>query len=149
MKTTLKTIIAAAALAIAGCDETTGMVYVDYDCAEKNNITVTKFEDNPFTATIEYDYSKIPDFSEKNLIVTLGRSIIPPKVWRSHPANLSDFYTPRQIAIQEKLATLYTLNGEWVIDLKPRPASIKSHVPGKVVIYSVDDMGVYQLEYKK
>ena len=150
MKKLLKYIVCIimATLLFAGCEEEsgTGLVFVDYDAAEKAGIVVTKFVDNPFTATIEYDYSRIPNFSTKNISVNLVRCVIPKEDWKAK--NLAG-YTERQIKLQKKLDSLTTINGSSVSQLKPRTAKLKENKPGYLKISSIDDMGAYQIEYKQ
>ena len=131
---------------IVGCEEKTGLVFVDYDAAEKAGIVVTNFYDNPITATIEYDYSKIENFSTSNLSVTLARTVIPLDDWK---AGRLSMYTKRQIELQKKLMSLTTVGNESIAGLKPKAAKIKENVPGKLKLVSLNDIGVYRIEYKK
>ena len=152
MKKTLLTIGAAAMIAAAyvviGCKPNSGLVFIDYDYAEKNGIVVTNFVDNPFVATIKYDYSKISEFSPNNLEVMLVKNVIPPSVWSKPNPDLSR-YTEKQIALQKKLISLTTVDNKPIIDTAPRKASIKESTPGCLKIYCADDIGVYQINYKK
>ena len=122
----------------------TDLVFVDYDVAERNGLIVTNFTDNPIVATIEYDYSNIPNFSSSNINVTLMHTLIPLDKWK-----VGDIYgyTTRQINLQRKLMALRTVENVPVVYLKPRPARIKENIPGRLKIYSFDDIGVYKIEY--
>lgn len=108
---------------------------------------ITSFKDNPFTAVIEYDYSKIADFDVGRVKCNLERVIIPRDDWHLTKAQLLQKYTPEQVDIHYKLLDSYTWDGRPVVNLKPRPASIKESIPGKITLYCIDDLGVYQLLY--
>jgi len=139
--------IAIAAMLFAGCVEEkgTGLVFVDHDAAEKTGLVVTNFTDNPFTATIKYDYSQIPNFSTENISVTLVRYVIPKEDWK---AKKLFGYTERQIQLQKKLDALSTVDNTPITSLRPKTAKIKENKPGYLKISSIDDIGAYQIEYK-
>ena len=140
-------VLAFAALA-AGCWENTGMVFVDYDTAFENGIAITNFVDTPMYATIWYDYSAIKDFSPTNLEVMVVKRVIDKETWNDPKTDWSKF-SERTINLQKKLMTLYDVNGYPVIDNPPKKAIIKENVPGKLKIFCLDDIGAYQIKYKK
>lgn len=137
----------AVSITLAGCANNTGLVFVDRVKSAQAGLDITSFKDNPFTAVIEYDYSKIADFDVSRVKCNLERVIIPRDDWRLTKAQLLQKYTPEQVDIHYKLLDSYTWDGRPVVGLKPRPASIKESVPGKITLYCIDDLGVYQLLY--
>ena len=149
MKTIIKTAIIGLFCAFAtGCAHRTGFTFVDYDTAEANGIQVTKFTDNSFVATIEYDYSNIEDFDPKNLEVTLVKTIVPLEQWWDPNRDLTG-YNDRQLELQKKLMNLVTAEEKPLYWYSDRPATVLKNVPGKVKVLSFDDMGAYKLEYGK
>ena len=45
--------------------------------------------------------------------------------------------------------SLTTVGNESIAGLKPKAAKIKENVPGKLKLVSLNDIGVYIIEYKK
>lgn len=140
---------AAMASIFIGCaSDNTGLVFVDKAKSLEAGLEVTSFKDTPFVAEIEYDYSRIDNFNVADLEVVLERTIFPREEWTLPEEKLLEKYTPEQVSIHYKLLDSVTWDGRPVVYLKPRKASIKESVPGKVSIYCIDDLGIYRLGYK-
>lgn len=138
--------VSALAACLSGCTHQTGFTFVDYDTADANRIKVTKFTDNSFVARIEYDYSDIPDFQATNVSVTLVRTVIPLDAWWG-PNQDRGGYTRRQTELQRRLLGLTTVDEKPLYWYSDRPAIVLGHVPGRISVLSLDDMGAYRLEY--
>ena len=159
MKTSLMSAACAFMLSLvfSGCMTSTGFIQVDSEIAEVYGIDITHVEDNPFFTTIEYDYSRIEDFSADAIEVTLVHNFVPedPMEYLAYysddynaAVNKVDYYNPWG-AYMHNMQQLTTVEGINITKLPNRPAIIWKNEPGKLVIASFDDIGTYQLRYKK